>query len=99
MSLTEAEIEHLAELARISLSDQDKKDLTEDLNRIVEFVDKLQSKKDDFDGNTNRLEIKDSELREDKIKPSLRAEDIKKIAPEWHNDQLVVPNVLDLKED
>ena len=39
--ITEKEVEHIAELARIRLTDKEKHKFTEDLGNILNFVDKL----------------------------------------------------------
>lgn len=40
-NITEKEVEHIAELARIRLTEKEKRKFTEDLGNILNFVDKL----------------------------------------------------------
>ena len=98
MSLDAQEITHLADLARISLTEQEKLDLTEDLNRIVEFVDQLQSEKSEGIEPSD-LTIELDKARPDEVGKSLSSERLSEIAPKWESDQLVVPSVLDLKDE
>jgi aspartyl-tRNA(Asn)/glutamyl-tRNA(Gln) amidotransferase subunit C len=41
MKLTRQEVQHLAQLARLRLTDDEEAQLTEELSRILEFMDKL----------------------------------------------------------
>lgn len=94
MSLSKKEIDHLANLARLNLSDKEKGNLTEDLNKILSYVDQLNEV--DVEGVEPLVSVieKDTVLREDVARPSLSQKDALKNAPEKNSDYFKVPKVL-----
>ncbi|OGD61226.1 hypothetical protein A3A71_01355 [Candidatus Berkelbacteria bacterium RIFCSPLOWO2_01_FULL_50_28] len=90
--LSREDINHLAKLARISLSDDDHKILERDLPKIVEFVDQITRAKVDAapTSATTRL----AELRSDEPQNrTLSKEILKKTAPEFKDGFVQVPAV------
>ena len=85
----------LGKLARISISDDKLKNLSKDLNSILEFVDQLKEiKTDQVDPTSNSLNQK-LEVRDDKVDTKNSAEDILENAPEKEMDFFVVPKVIE----
>lgn len=97
--LSSAEINHLAELARLELTVSEKADFSEQLPTIVNFVDQLGSIK--TAGNKNpQTSIPLEKTREDVPgKIGLTIVEIKKMAPEFQDSQVVVPAVLGGSDD
>ena len=94
--LSSTDIDHLAKLARIALSDEEKKKLAKELPVIVDFYGDLQGlAKGELNLDTKTIELKD--LRADKLgqSDSLNLEDLKKLAPRWQDNQVVVPAVFE----
>ena len=93
MSINEKDVEHLAKLARISLTDQEKKEFIVELPKIVAFVDQLNGLAKGENNEQEKLAVL-SDLRADEPKSSgLIINDLEKLAPAWRDNQLEVPAV------
>ena len=88
-------VKHISKLSRISIDDKKAKKLTDDLNSIFKFIEKL-----------NQLDTKEVEpltsiaetnlkLRKHEIKSKNLREDILKNSPEDNKDFFVVPKVVE----
>lgn len=88
-------VKHISKLSRISIDDHKAKKLSNDLNSIFSFIEKL-----------NQLDTKNTEpltsiaettlkLRKDEIKSQNIREDILKNSPDKNEDFFVVPKVVD----
>ena len=88
-------VKHISKLSRISIDDNKAKKLSDDLNSIFKFIEKL-----------NELDTKEIEpltsiaetnlkLRKDEIKSKNIREDILKNSPEDNKDIFVVPKVVE----
>ena len=85
----------LGKLARISISEDKLKNLSKDLNSILEFVDQLKEiKTNQVDPISNSLNQK-LEVRDDKVDNKNSTEDILENAPEQEMDFFVVPKVIE----
>lgn len=95
MPVTLKDVERVAKLARLEFSHEEKKTLVQQLNRILEYVEKL-----------NELDTSDVEplshvipltnvFREDKVKPSLPVSEILKNAPARSDKFFKVPKVIE----
>lgn len=93
--LTEIELKNLEYLSALSFSEKEKQSVLNDLNRIINFVDKI--KEIDVDINYNDLErkIDINSLRKDIVKPSMPSEELLYNAPEKENGVFIVPKVVD----
>ena len=95
MSLTFEEVEHIATLARLELSEEEKKRYQEQLSAILDHVAQLQK----LDTNTvlptsSHLDTH-ARLREDKPRKELSRERALENAPNLEDDQFKVPPVLE----
>lgn len=88
-------VKHISKLSRISIDDHKAKKLSNDLNSIFSFIEKL-----------NQLDTKNTEpltsiaettlkLRKDEIKSQNIREDILKNSPDKNEDFFVVPKVVE----
>ena len=88
-------VKHISKLSRISIDDHKAKKLSNDLNSIFSFIEKL-----------NQLNTKNTEpltsiaettlkLRKDEIKSQNIREDILKNSPDKNEDFFVVPKVVE----
>ena len=88
-------VKHISKLSRISIDDQKAKKLSNDLNSIFSFIEKL-----------NQLDTKNTEpltsiaettlkLRKDEIKSQNIRKDILKNSPDKNEDFFVVPKVVE----
>ncbi|UHA74743.1 Asp-tRNA(Asn)/Glu-tRNA(Gln) amidotransferase subunit GatC [Paenibacillus sp. 481] len=95
MSIGIQDVEHVAKLARLNLSDDEKERFTEQLNAILKYAEKLNElNTDDVQATTHVLPIKNV-MREDEVRPSLPIERVMANAPEEEDGQFKVPAVLD----
>jgi len=97
-ALTPEEISHLAKLARISLSDAEQKQYSEQLPEILDFVDQLQKAK--AQESHDIPAVSQEGLREDEVgSDSLSLEQLEKLAPYWQDNQVEVPPVFGESDD
>ncbi|GGE01717.1 Asp-tRNA(Asn)/Glu-tRNA(Gln) amidotransferase subunit GatC [Paenibacillus nasutitermitis] len=95
MSITLKDVEHVANLARLELSAQEKTQLTEQMNAILKYADKLtELNTDDVEPTTHVLPVRNV-MREDIVKPSVSVETAMRNAPEEEDGQFKVPAVLE----
>ena len=88
-------VKHISKLSRISIEDEKAKRLTNDLNSIFKFIEKL----NELDTSKNEPLTSVAEttlkLRKDKIESKNIREDILKNSPEKNKDFFVVPKVVE----
>ncbi len=95
MAVTIKDVEHIAQLAKLNFSEEEKANFTDQFNQILTFMEKL-----------NELDTKNVEplsqvielqnvLREDKVVPSLPTEEALKNAPAKTDRFFKVPKVID----
>lgn len=103
MSLTLSEVEHIAELARLELTDKEKELFRQQLSEILDYAARLQSI------DTSQIMLPSaarpaearsavaprSVLRPDVPAPSLDVKEVMDNAPQAEDDQFRVPPVLD----
>lgn len=94
MSITKETIEHIATLARLSFSEEEKDVFVEQFQRIVEYVDVIQSL--DLSDVEPLKHIGEAEnvFREDESRPSLSLEEALGNAPKRNESFFKVPRVL-----
>lgn len=94
MEVTEAMIDKLAKLARLSFSEQEKADIRVDLERMIGFVDQLQAL--DLQGVEPLMHMSEADnvWREDQVKGEISRDEALSNAPA-HTDQFfTVPKVI-----
>lgn len=96
MSLTLAEVEHIAELARLALSDQEKARFCEQLSDILEYAARLQALDTTGIPPTASVLPERSVLRADEAHPGLPVQELLRNAPKIEAGQFCVPPVLEL---
>ena len=94
MEVNDAMVDKLAHLSRLQFSDKEKAEIKNDLQRMIEFVEKLNEL--DLEAVSPMLFVSDevNVLREDEIKGSITPEQALKNAP-LHDEKFIkVPKVL-----
>jgi aspartyl-tRNA(Asn)/glutamyl-tRNA(Gln) amidotransferase subunit C len=94
MEINDAMVDKLAHLARLKFNDEEKQEIQKDLQRMIEFVEKLNEL--NLDGVEPLLHMSDeiNVLREDDVKGSISREEALKNAP-LHDEQFFkVPKVI-----
>jgi aspartyl-tRNA(Asn)/glutamyl-tRNA(Gln) amidotransferase subunit C len=95
MSLTLEEVEHIAKLARLELS-QDQKILYRDqLSKILDYIAKLRELDTTDVQPTAAGGLVQMMLRADQARPSLPVNVLLKTAPETEDDQFKIPPVFE----
>jgi len=98
MEVNDALVDNLAKLSRLQFNEQEKEIIKTDLQRMIEFVDKL--KELDTSGVEPLMHMSDSAnvLREDKVQGSISREEALKNAPDSDGVFIKVPKVIEKGE-
>jgi len=95
MSLTSQEVEHIAKLARLKLTDEQKTRYRGQLEAILEHVAKLQELDTTDVPATASVSVGQMPLRADEPRPGLTKDDLLKNAPQKDNGQFQIPPVFE----
>ena len=95
MTLTIAEVEHIAELARLELSQAEKERYREQLSAILDYAARLQALDTADIPPTSSVLPARSVLRPDVARPGLTREELLRNAPDAADGQFRVPPVLE----
>jgi aspartyl-tRNA(Asn)/glutamyl-tRNA(Gln) amidotransferase subunit C len=95
MSLTIEEVEHIAELARLELSEEEKSRYREQLSAILDYAARLQTVDTGQIPPTSTVLAERSLLRPDEPVQSLTTEEALRNAPRAEQDQFRVPPVME----
>ena len=88
-------VKHISKLSRISIEEEKAKRLTNDLNSIFKFIEKLNELDTSKTEPLTSVAETTLKLRKDKIDSKNIREDILKNSPEKNKDFFVVPKVVD----
>jgi len=94
MKITPQEVSHVANLARLHMSQEEVEEMTRQLDDILTYVAKLNEL--DTEGivpTTHTISIVNA-FREDEVKPSLEREETLANAPLQNGESFVVPRVI-----
>jgi aspartyl-tRNA(Asn)/glutamyl-tRNA(Gln) amidotransferase subunit C len=95
MKLSLAEVEHIAELARLRLSEDEKARYREQLSEILDYAARLQAVDTSGISPTSSVLPARSVLRKDEPRKGLSLEEVLSNAPESEKGQFRVPPVLE----
>jgi len=93
----EIDIDHVARLARLELTDQEKARLREQLGVILENAAKVGEVATDDVPPTAYAIPRSNVLRPDEVTPSLTVEEVLGNAPEVESDRFKVPRVVEVE--
>ncbi len=93
--ITRKEVEHVAQLARLELTDEEKERMTAQLDAILGYVDKLNQLDTSAVEPTTTVIPMVSVMREDEVRPSLKQAEALANAPQRDGHFFAVPKVLD----
>lgn len=92
--ITVSEVEHVANLARLTFDPREIEAFTNQLNDILNFVGKLEAvDTSGIEPTTRAIELLNV-FREDEIRPSLPVEDAMSNAPRADEGAFVVPRII-----
>jgi aspartyl-tRNA(Asn)/glutamyl-tRNA(Gln) amidotransferase subunit C len=92
--ITRADVEHVAQLARLGLTDEEIEALTRDLGAILEHADQVRSLSTEGVPPTSHPVPLRNVLRADVARPGIDREEVLSQAPEREGDRFRVPRIL-----
>lgn len=99
MSLTLADVEKIAHLARLELTEAEKKQYLEQLSAILDYAERLNELDLTDIPPTSHAIAQQNIMRSDTAEPSLPLDDLLFNAPQQKENQFVVQAVLDDSSD
>lgn len=94
MAVTRKEVEHIAELARLELTESELEEYTSQLNKILEYVEKLNKLNTENVKPLSHPIEGENVFRDDVVKPSIDREEALKNAPSKDDEFFKVPKVI-----
>lgn len=95
MPLTLEEVEHIARLARLKLTEAEKQKFQEQLSEILDYAARLQGVNTEGIPPTASVLPPRSVLRADEVRPGLSRDELLQNAPQVEDDQFRVPPILE----
>ena len=95
MPLSLQEVEHIAKLARLELTDEQKTRYREQLEAILEHVARLQELDTQDVPPTASVSVGQMPLRADESRPGLSKDELLNNAPKQDDDQFKIPPVFE----
>lgn len=95
MSITKQDVQHVAKLARLNLSEAEEAQMTEQLNAILQYAEKLNELDTEGVEPTTHVLHVSNVMREDEVLESLPIEKVMLNAPDEEDGQIRVPAVLE----
>jgi aspartyl-tRNA(Asn)/glutamyl-tRNA(Gln) amidotransferase subunit C len=93
--ISEGQVEHVAQLARLALSDEEKQRLTEQLNAILTYMEQLNEVPTaDVEPTAHVLDLVNV-FRDDTVRQTLSADEALANAPETVHHFFVVPRIVE----
>lgn len=91
--VNQEEIRHLADLARLELTEDEQTVIGHDLPKIVEFVDGLRQVSLTNESDAHRTVALENLRADESGSDGLTLDQLSSLAPRWEGNQLVVPPV------
>ncbi len=95
MKISQQDVEYVARLARLTLEPEELATMTEQMDAILGYVDKLNELDTEGIEPTAHAVPMANAFREDEIRPSIGVERALQNAPESHNGCFRVPKVIE----
>ncbi len=95
MKITIKEVEHVARLARLELTEDEKEQMRAQLDSILSYIDKLNELDTSAIEPTSHVLPLTNVFREDEVRPSLLQEEALANAPDRHELFFRVPRILE----
>lgn len=95
MAIDRAAVDHVARLARLDLSDEERERMRVELSQILDHAEQVQ--KLDLDGveaTSHSVPLKNV-MRKDEVRPSLSQEEALRNAPEAEDGRFKVPRIIE----
>ena len=89
------EVKHVANLARLAITEEEAEKFTNHLDAIISFAEQLNElDTENVEPTSHVLDMKNV-MREDVAKPGLPVEEVLKNAPDHENGQIKVPSIIE----
>jgi aspartyl-tRNA(Asn)/glutamyl-tRNA(Gln) amidotransferase subunit C len=89
------QVKHVANLARLAITEEEANRLTQQLDKIITYAEQLNEvDTENVEPTSHVLEIKNV-MREDVAKPGLPNEEVLKNAPDHQDGQIKVPPIIE----
>ncbi|HWR20630.1 MAG TPA: Asp-tRNA(Asn)/Glu-tRNA(Gln) amidotransferase subunit GatC [Verrucomicrobiae bacterium] len=95
MKITLKEVEHVARLARLELTTEEKERMRAQIDSILSYIDKLNELDTSAVEPTSHVLPMTNVFREDEVMPSLSQEEVLVNAPDRHELFFRVPRILE----
>lgn len=89
------DIEKVARLARIELSEEEKKTFGDQLEQVLTYMEQLNRLDTTGVEPTSHAIPMDNVFREDEVKPSFPREEVLNISPDQEDDHFKVPRIIE----
>ena len=95
MTIDRATVDHVARLARLDLSEEERERMRAELSNILEHVETIQAMElDDVEPTAHALPIKNI-MRPDEVTPSLSPDEALANAPQAEDGRFLVPRIVE----
>jgi aspartyl-tRNA(Asn)/glutamyl-tRNA(Gln) amidotransferase subunit C len=95
MDLDRAAVDHVARLARLALSEDERKRMQAELTQILEHAERIQALDlDDIDPTSHAIPLSNV-MRPDEARPSLSQEEALANAPAAEDGRFMVPRIIE----
>ena len=95
MKITKKDVEHVAKLARLRLTEEEKEKFGKQLSEILEYVEKLNELDTEKVKPASHVVPLKNVMREDEVKPSLSVEEALANAPAREGKYFKVPKIIE----
>jgi aspartyl-tRNA(Asn)/glutamyl-tRNA(Gln) amidotransferase subunit C len=94
MPITLKDVEYVAKLAKLALSDEEKKKFQRELDKIIRYIDQLNQVDTENVLTTSHVLPMQNVFREDEVRPSLTQEEALSNAPDKKDGYFRCPGLL-----
>jgi len=95
MKITRDEVEHVAKLARLAITEEETERYSQQLSNIMTYIEKLKELDTSQVEPTSHVLPMKNVFREDQVRPSLPREEILKNAPDRTEEFFRVPKIIE----
>jgi aspartyl-tRNA(Asn)/glutamyl-tRNA(Gln) amidotransferase subunit C len=95
MAVSKKDVEYVAELARLDFKEEEKSSLIDDLNKVLEYMEKLNKlDTENVDIIVNPYYI-ENKFREDEVESSLPLNEVIENSPQNLEEYILVPKIIE----
>lgn len=95
MAISEEQAKHVSKLSKLSFSEDELKDFTNQLGKIIDMVELLEEVDTEGVPFTSNVAHSINVMREDRVVPGMDREELMKNVPEKEDGYIKVPAIID----